>query len=114
MADKPRIYIEACPFIDLAKTEAKLPLADPKNGDEAERQKSVWFCKKLIEAARDGHIEIFTSGITVAECTQVEKGVAEPSEEIKRFYEELLTSGRAGILLVQPTQTILNKARDLK
>src|SRR5271170_295389 len=112
MATKPKIYIDSCAFIDMAKHHAKIPLSADKDA-LARRESNVWFCTKLIEAALDGEVEIYTSSITVAECTSVQEGVPDPGEDVRRFYTELLTSGRP-IILIQPTQTIMNEARDLK
>lgn len=109
---KPKIYIDSCAFIDMAKVHAKIPLASAK-GAEANRQSNVWFCQKLIEAANDGKVELYTSAITVAECTGVQEGQPNPGDDVQRFYSELLTSGRP-VSLIQPTQTIINEARDLK
>jgi predicted nucleic acid-binding protein len=36
------------------------------------------------------------------------------SAETQRFFSELLTSGGSGVSLVQPTRTILDRARDLR
>jgi predicted nucleic acid-binding protein len=109
---KPKIYIDSCAFIDMAKVHAKMLTGLSKN-EETDRQSNVWFCQKLIEAANDGKIELYTSAITVAECTGVGEGQPSPNDEVQRFYTELLTSGRP-INLIQPTQTIINEARDLK
>lgn len=106
MADLPKIYIEACPFINMAKHRAKMPLND-------EGEHNVWFTKQLIQAAKDGKIEILTSSISIVECTHI-PNVSNPSEDIKRFYDGLLASGKAGIKLVQPTFTIMEKARSLR
>jgi PIN domain len=37
-----------------------------------------------------------------------------PSPETQRFFSDLLTSGRSGVSLVQPSRAVLDKARDLR
>ena len=113
MTTSPRIYIESCPIIDMAKHRAKtLNYADPNR--QKERENNVWFCTKLLEAARNGHVEIYSCSLTISECTQVEEGIPRPSDDIMEFFNMLLCSGTSGITMVQPTQTILTAARNLK
>lgn len=103
-----RVYIEACPFIDMAKHRAEM-----LSGDEDEQ--NVWFTKQLIKAAKDNKIEVLTSSLSIAECTHVQAPNApDPSEDIKRFYDGLLNSGKSGIKLVQPTVAIMEKARNFR
>jgi hypothetical protein len=97
------IYIEAAPFIDLAKFAANIHVPG--------REQDMWFLQKLLEAARAEEITIWTSHLSVAECTSV----GEPSitEAVKRFYTELLESGKGGIILTASTLSVIHKARDL-
>jgi hypothetical protein len=117
MPTDSRIYIESCPFIDMAKHHARLPLStlanqDARQREQQARERNVWFVTKLLEAARAGKVLIFTSMITMAECTHV--GDAAPSDDTKRFYMGLLNSGRSGVQLVQPTLTIIEASRALR
>lgn len=119
MQTDSRIYIESCPFIDMAKHHASLPLSvrageKAKKHDQERREKNVWFLAKLLEAARAGKLTIFTSMITMAECTHVGDGTSIPSDETKRFYMGLLASGKGGVQLIQPTLTIAENARNLR
>lgn len=57
---KAKLYIESSCFIEMAK-ESVGSLPQTSDND-------VWFCKKLLEAHRDGEIQIFTAMLTVAEC----------------------------------------------
>jgi len=107
MADKPKIYVESCPIIDLAKKFAKVPMNE-------DRQKSCWFLDKLLEASRNGELEIVTSSLTVCECTHIEPGKPVPDQAVKEFFEQLLTSGHGGIVLVQPIMRIVLKSRQLR
>lgn len=115
MADLPRIYTDAGPIIDLAKVKAKaLKLADSPDAEKSRRSNTAYF-EKLLESARNGEIQIYTSFLTISECTSVEKGVPSPDNDTKRFFNELLLSGgESGILAIMPTQTVITSARDLK
>jgi predicted nucleic acid-binding protein len=80
-----------------------------------EREKDVWYLDRLLEMARNQEVRVLTSTITIAECTHIDpQNEPVPALEIKRFYSELLTSGKAGIYLVQPVQSILARARKLR
>lgn len=106
MADLPRIYIEACPFIDMAKHKAGMSLED-------KTERNVWFTRQLIKAGKDDKIDLLTSSLSIAECTHI-RNIPNPPDDIKRFYDGLLASGKSGIKLVQPTFTIMEKARALR
>lgn len=108
-----RIYIESCPYIDMAKHHAQMPLATNK-ADQAIREKNVWFCKKILEAARDRKLSVYTSMNTMAECTHVGDGKSIPSENVKRFYMGLLGSGKSGVELIQSTLTVIEQSRSLR
>lgn len=106
MSNRPKIYLDAAPLIDLAKVRVGMR---PSLDDQ--RQNNVWYLNRFLEAAMDGQVELFTSILTVAECTNV--GEPEKLEDAKRVYMGLLGSGKAGIRLVQPTLAIAEKAREL-
>ena len=74
----------------------------------------MWHITKLLAAGRNGEIDVFTSIITVAECTHVEGGKPQPALDIQEFYSELLTSGRGGVTLVQATLGIVELSRQLR
>lgn len=103
----PTIYLEAPVLIDMAQVEAKQTL-------EKSISDGVWYCKQALKAARDGRIKVLTSFISIAECTGVETGKPSPPEDIRRFYDMLLASGKSGLALVAPTSQIMFRARDLK
>lgn len=104
MVDRPRAYIDSCCFIDMVKTEVGKSL-------ETEREKDVWFLKQLFQAGRDGEVELFTSSLTIAECTHA--GDGDVSEPVKSQFARLLTSGQY-VRLVQPTPFVATAARDLR
>jgi hypothetical protein len=103
MADQRRSYIDTCCFIDLVKTE----LGDTLTTD---KQSDVWFLKKLLEANRDGEVELFTSTLTIAECRHA--GQTPVSEQVQSAFRRLLMSGQY-VRLVQMTPFIAEDARDL-
>jgi hypothetical protein len=51
---KPRIYIDACPIIDLVKHRLQMQSED-------DRQRDAWFTDRLIQAAKQQKVELFTS-----------------------------------------------------
>lgn len=105
MSKLPRIYVDACPLIDLVKSRAQMPLTD-------DRSKDVWFLDRLIAAAKQGKIELFTSTLTIAECTHV--GDPQKDKQAQPFFLGLLASGKSGFALVQTTVGIAMEARNLR
>lgn len=104
MTNVRRIYIDSCGFIEMIKVEVGKQVA-------SEREKDVWHMKKLLEANRDKEVEIFTSILTVAECTHV--GEPDVSDEVKAAFTNILSSGQY-VKLVQTTPFIGEDARDLR
>lgn len=100
-----KIYLDACPITEMAEHEAK-PTDD--------RQMEVWLCKQALSAAREGKIQVFTSMLSVSECTTIASGLPSPPAETKRFLDMLLLSGKSGITIVQLRQIIAVRARDLR
>ena len=113
MPEPQKIYIESCQFIDMARHQAKLALTTDKD-EVARRESDVWHSKQLLKAAVDKKVRIFTSFITMAECTHLQDSNAVPDDSIKRFYMGLLGSGKGGIDLVAPTLGIMERARQLR
>jgi len=105
VSDKPRIYIEANPIIDLVKYEVRVPITS-ESADHA------WHTQQLIRAAQDGVIDLYTCTLSIAECTHV----SDPSKEdhARPFFMGLLASGRGGFRLIQPTMMIMDLARNLR
>ena len=103
MPDKRGVYFDSCCFIDMVKESVGQSL-------ESDRAKDVWFLKQLTQACRDGEIEVFTSVLTIAECTHAGDDV---SQKAKNHFNSLLASGQY-VRLVQPTPFIAMNARDLR
>lgn len=102
---KPRIYFDACPIIDLVKHRLQMQSTD-------EGQKSAWFTDRLIQAAKLQRVDLFTSTLTIAECTHVKDQTRD--KEAQPFFLGVLASGKSGFALVQPTVTIAESARNLR
>lgn len=86
MANKPRIYIDSCCLIDLVKHEV-LKLPDTATAD-------FWYTKQLLQAHRDGEVQVVTSILSAAECVGVEPGQTEVPPEAQALFRRLLTSGQ--------------------
>lgn len=99
---KPKVYVDSSCFIDMAKQNVGVL---PK-----ERDNDVWFCKKLLEAHRDGKLEICTAILTIAECQHAD-GICD--EKVQRLFKSILTSGQF-VFLVQDTILIATRARELR
>lgn len=108
----PKIYIDSTILIDMAKHEVGIRM-DEDDTENTNRKSNVWHMTKLLEAARVGEVKLYTSSLSVTECTGVEKGQV-PNDIVKKFYNMLLRSGKSGITLVQPTMTITDESRDMK
>lgn len=97
MADDSRkIYIDSCCFIDMVKTQVGKVLTKEKEHD-------VWHLKRLLEAHRDKELEIYTSTLTIAECSHGGDGDISPT--VKSEFTRLLMSGQY-VRLVQLTPFI--------
>lgn len=110
---KPRLYFDACCFIDMLQFGLKV---SPK----PDRALHVEYCRRLLDAARKGDVKVYTSMLTAAECICL-KDETDPSnhkrvvtDEVKRLITGMLQSGRSGVEPVQATPAIVNRARDLE
>jgi predicted nucleic acid-binding protein len=104
MADLPRIYVDACCFIDMVKTDVGATI-------ESDREHDVWHLKRLLEANRDKEIEVYTSTLSIAECQHV--GEENVTDAVKARFSALLMSGQY-VRLVEVTPFIAQDARDLR
>lgn len=104
MADVRRVYIDSCAFIDMVKVAVGKVI-------DSDRESDVWHMKRLLEASRDKEVEVFTSTLTISECTHI--GDDDISDEVKSNFSALLTSGQY-VRLVQTTPFIGEDARDLR
>jgi predicted nucleic acid-binding protein len=104
MADVRKTYVDSCCFIDMVQTKIGKILTQEKEQD-------VWFLKRLLEANRDREIEIYTSTLTIAECSHGGEGDISP--KTKSEFDRLLMSGQY-VRLVQMTPFIATDARGLR
>jgi predicted nucleic acid-binding protein len=100
---KPKGYIDACCIIEALKNRRGLTLDHPAS--------EVDMIERLMRAANDGAIELYTSTITLAETVHL--GSKPPPPELKPLVERLILSGRNGIIAVAPSPPIVLLARDL-
>lgn len=73
--------------------------------------KYIWPLETLLRAARDGHIQVYTSILSVAECVHAD---GSHDEEVQRLFRAMLTSGRSGVIPWQADIFVLERARDLR
>jgi predicted nucleic acid-binding protein len=99
----PSLYMDSCCFIDMVAADMSVVLTD-------ERAKKVWFYRQMIVAAIDGKLEVYTSQLTMNECTSVDGRYGE--DVVEKF--ELMLNSSNGVIPVMPTQTIQAYARDLR
>jgi hypothetical protein len=100
----PKIYVESCCFIDLAKTRYGTALK------EADREKQIWFAERILRAGRAGDLQVYTSAMTSIECIHINR---QYSPEIQQIFKGLL-SGASGVIIVQPDPFIIDRARELR
>ena len=74
------------------------------------RNADVWFLWKMLEAHKEKDIEVFTSVLTIAECTHAD---GNSEQKVRELCTRLLMSGQY-VTLVQPTPFIGADARDLR
>jgi len=102
--NRPRVYVCACCFIELVKQAVGKAL-------EAGRDDEVWFIDQLLKANLDGEIDVYTSTLTIAECTHV--GDENITDEVRNLFVRFLTSGQY-VTLVEPDVFVAEDARDLR
>ena len=101
MAKKPKVYLDSCCFIELARVE--IGAGDPL------REKDCWCLNAMLQARRNEHIEILTSTLSIAECLHADGAT---TDDIRSLFRKLLTSGTY-VILVQDNIVVAEKARDL-
>ena len=104
MSDPTHVYLDACCFIDVVKSDISAQLEDG-------RETEVWYIKRLLQAHRDREITVYTSVLSIAEAAHA--GTNPVPETVQRGLEALLTSGQY-VHLVQSTPFVCIDARNLR
>jgi len=106
----PRIYTDANIITEFG--------AFGRGWHKKERENDIWFFKQILQAAEDGHLEVYTSSITLSECSHL-KDNSDPDHlkvvmdsKAQEFFKNLLSSGTL-IKLVQDSIFVAEAARDL-
>jgi predicted nucleic acid-binding protein len=105
---RPRVYLDSCCYIDVAKGRMGIPFEKP---GEEERPELVWYIETLLLAASNRDIEIVASTLVIAEClhTETRDNIPEAAKETLR---SLLSSGNP-VLLIAADFFVCERARDL-
>ena len=105
MPNKPRIYIDACYYIDVAKGEEVV------KKEHHGRDADVRHVETALVAAQSGDIEIIASTLLIAECLHVGRSDKIPTSAKEKF-RRILTSGQM-VTLIAPDVFIAERSRDL-
>jgi predicted nucleic acid-binding protein len=110
VSDKPRIYADANIITELGLYG--------RGWHKKERESDIWFVRQILQAAEDGHVEVYTSSITLSECSHL-KDNSDPNhhkivmdQKAQEFFKNLLSSGTL-VRLVQDSIFVAEAARDL-
>jgi predicted nucleic acid-binding protein len=105
----PNLYFDSCCFIDMVRASVLDISAEG-------RDKEVWFYRNLLEASKNNEVNVYTSYLTVAECWCIkdDKDAVFLTDEVRRLFDSILLSGRAGVTTVLPTKIIIDYARNLR
>lgn len=103
---RPRIYIDSCYYIDVARGRHAAAL-DP------DRASHLHFIESLLMASIAGDIEIWASTLVIPECLHVDSQAQAIPEEVQKTFVDLLTSGTA-VKLAAADFFIAERARDLR
>jgi hypothetical protein len=103
--NKPRVYLDSCCYIDVAKgRHGKL--------DEG-REDHLPFLEALILAAADGAIEIWGSTLLIPECLHIDGTQQNIPDDVQATFISLLTAG-SPVRMSAVDYFIAERARDLR
>lgn len=102
MIANPRIYSDANPIIQLARLA--------KRTHNPDWEADLRMFERLLKAANNNLISLFTSSISVAECVAAGDDYG---QDVQEFFHGVLTSGRM-FKLVQDSIFVAEQARDLR
>jgi predicted nucleic acid-binding protein len=110
VSDLPRIYADANIITELGLFG--------RGWHKKEREHDIWYVRQILQAGQDGHLEVYSSSITLSECAHL-KDNSDPNnlkavmdEKVQEFFKNLLSSGTL-VKLVQDSIFVAEKARDL-
>jgi len=104
---KPKVYIDACCFIEMACHKV--------GTHKKVREDDIAFLHQIVQAAYAGEIEVYTSILSVAECQCAYDDAQKArimTDEVKKLFKDLLTSGQF-VILVQDSVLVAERARNL-
>ena len=110
---EPKVYFDACCFIDMAQKAHGLTI-------NPSRDAHIFALKAFLKAARAKDAVVFTSTLTMVECTcvtdlsQMEPNQKVYNSEVQRLFRGMLQSGTSGVTPVASTPSITEAARDLR
>lgn len=105
MADPHKIYIDSCCFISLANYKIT-------GNHEHGRDKDNDYLSKILHAAYDNRITLYTSTLTIAECLCIkDKDTKVYNDDVQQKFNSILLSGF--ILHISPDIFVTSRARDL-
>jgi hypothetical protein len=104
--NKPRLYIDACCYIDVVK--GRLTTAT-----DADTLAELPFLEGLLRAAADGELEIWGSTLLIAECLTTDTQADSVPLEAQQLFRSLLTGGNP-VKMAAADVFIAERARDLR
>lgn len=103
---KPRVYMDSCCYIDVAKGRNAVAL-DPAAAAE------LPFVEALLLAAYDGAIEVWSSSLTIAECLTIDATQDDVPEAVRDTFRSLLMGGLP-VRINAVDVFVAERARDLR
>jgi predicted nucleic acid-binding protein len=97
MAIKPCAYVDSGSIIDAVKKDVGVLPTD--------READVWYLKKLLTAAKNGDVILYTSFLSTAECVAIEMGQSQVPQAAQDAFKRLLLSGQYFRLVTPTPQT---------
>ena len=101
---EPRVYFDACCFLDMAQTAMNLPILSGRAGH-------VYACKNFLKAARAKAPDafVYTSTVTMVECgfvidpSKPEADQKISDAQVQKLFRGMLQSGTSGVTPVATT-----------
>ena len=80
-----------------------------------DRDDDVWHCKQLLKAAKNREMTVYTSMLTIAECTHARASDGEKiiTKKVRDAIEGYFFSAQSGVTPVQPSVFVLDIIKDM-